>query len=85
MNRLCRPLLLPIVLSLPVAAQLPQPGSSGVATEVVVTAGAVPEAAGTLGVATDFGEDPAFGFLAKPFTEHALSGKIREVLDAPPP
>ena len=37
------------------------------------------------GVATDFGEDPAFGFLAKPFTEHALSGKIREVLDAPPP
>ena len=52
MNRLCRPLLLPIVLSLPVAAQLPQPGSSGVATEVVVTAGAVPEDAGTLGVAT---------------------------------
>lgn len=55
MNRLFRPLLLPIVLSLPVvpiAAQLPQAGTTGVATEVVVTAGAVPEDAVVLGVAT---------------------------------
>ena len=52
MNRLVRPLLLPLVLSLPAAAQLPQPGASGVATEVVVTAGAVPEDAVALGVAT---------------------------------
>ena len=41
-----------LVLSLPAAAQLPQPGASGVATEVVVTAGAVPEDAVALGVAT---------------------------------
>ena len=52
MKRLVRPLLLPIVLSLPAAAQLPQPGASGVVTEVVVTAGAVPEDAASLGVAT---------------------------------
>ena len=51
MNRLVRSLLLPIVLSLPAAAQLPQPGSSPVTTEVVVTAAAVPEDAATLGVA----------------------------------
>ncbi|MBK9375528.1 MAG: TonB-dependent receptor [Holophagales bacterium] len=51
MNRLVRSLLLPIVLSLPAAAQLPQPGPSPVATEVVVTAAAVPEDAATLGVA----------------------------------
>ncbi len=52
MNRLVRPLLLSIVLSLPAAAQLPQAGSIPVATEVVVTAAAVPEDAATLGVAT---------------------------------
>jgi vitamin B12 transporter len=51
-NRLVRSLLLPIVLSLPAAAQLPQPAASGVATEVVVTAAAVPEDAAALGVAT---------------------------------
>ncbi|HYN41401.1 MAG TPA: TonB-dependent receptor [Thermoanaerobaculia bacterium] len=52
MNRLVRLLLATLVLSLPAAAQLPQPGASGVATEVVVTAGAVPEDAVSLGVAT---------------------------------
>ncbi len=52
MNRLVRPLLASFVLSLPAAAQLPQPGASGVATEVVVTAAAVPEDAAALGVAT---------------------------------
>lgn len=52
MNRLYRLSLLPIVLSWSAVAQLPQPGSSGVATEVVVTAGAVPEDAASLGVAT---------------------------------
>ncbi len=52
MNRLVRPLLATLVLSLPASAQLPQPGASGVATEVVVTAGAVPEDAVALGVAT---------------------------------
>jgi PAS domain S-box-containing protein len=35
-------------------------------------------------VATDFPADPASGFLSKPFTEHSLTTKIREVLDAPP-
>ncbi len=51
MNRLVRPFLLPLVLSLPAVAQPPQPGSSGVATEVVVTAEAVPQEACSLGVA----------------------------------
>lgn len=51
MNRLSRSLFLPLVLSLPAAAQPPQPGASGVATEVVVTAEAVPEDASSLGVA----------------------------------
>jgi vitamin B12 transporter len=51
MNRLVPSLLLPIVLSLPAAAQLTQPTASRVATEVVVTAAAVPEDAATLGVA----------------------------------
>ncbi|HEX7615913.1 MAG TPA: response regulator [Thermoanaerobaculia bacterium] len=35
-------------------------------------------------VATDFPADPASGFLSKPFTERALTAKIREVLDALP-
>lgn len=52
MNCLGPSLLLPVVLSLPAAAQLPQPGSSPVATEVIVTAAAVPEDAATLSVAT---------------------------------
>jgi vitamin B12 transporter len=51
-NSLSRPLLALLVFSLPIAAQVPQPGSSSVATEVVVTAGAVPEDAVALGVAT---------------------------------
>lgn len=51
MNRLSRFLFLPVVLSMPAAAQLPQPGASGVATEVVVTAEAVPQDASSLGVA----------------------------------
>ncbi len=51
MNRLARSVFLPFVLSLPAAAQLPQPGASGVATEVVVTAEAVPQEASSLGVA----------------------------------
>ncbi|MBI5446958.1 MAG: hypothetical protein HY900_37795, partial [Deltaproteobacteria bacterium] len=51
MIRLVRPLFLPLVLSLPAVAQLPQPGASRIATEVVVTAGAVPEDPATLGVA----------------------------------
>jgi vitamin B12 transporter len=50
-NRLVRPLLLPLVLSLPAAALAPPPGASGVSTEVVVTAEAVPEDATSLGVA----------------------------------
>lgn len=52
MNRLVRLSFLPLVASLSAAAQLPQPGASGVATEVVVTAGAVPEEQTALGVAT---------------------------------
>lgn len=52
MNRLVRPLLLAIVLSLPAVAQVPQAGPFPVATEVVVTAAAVPEDAANLGVAT---------------------------------
>jgi DNA-binding NtrC family response regulator len=35
-------------------------------------------------VATDFPGDGSFGFLAKPFSERALTTKIREILDAPP-
>ena len=51
MNRLFHPLLATLVLSLPAAAQLPQSGAAGVATEVVVTASAAPEDAVALGVA----------------------------------
>jgi vitamin B12 transporter len=50
-NRLERLLLLPFVLSLPVGAQAPQPGATGVAAEIVVTAEAVPQDASALGVA----------------------------------
>lgn len=52
MNSFVRPLLATLVLSLPAVAQLPPPGATSIATEVVVTAGAVPEDAETLGVAT---------------------------------
>ncbi len=51
--RLVRSLLLPLVLCLPAAAQSPPPpqGPAPVATEVVVTAEAVPADASSLGVA----------------------------------
>ena len=51
MNRFVLPVLISLVFPLPVRAQAPVPGAPAVATEVVVTAEAVPQQASALGVA----------------------------------
>lgn len=52
MNRIVRPLLVPLLLALPVRAADDVPAAPSVATEVVVTAEAVPQDASALAVAT---------------------------------